>query len=179
MYTGHVTVGGSICIEALTLSGTEGSWQSSFTGVLLCALPPPLFIDPHAATRSNLNFWVLSACAFLHCLHPLITLSELRKNSELKDHALPPLHFQHYFSFLKPRSIPWTHAVESILVTVLHNFIHTVGRCVTVVSHTDAGTPLWLSVRSMVGRCITVVSHTDNDLCGCLFAACCHWLWLR
>ena len=31
MYTGHVTAGGSICIEALTNSGTPGAWQSSFT----------------------------------------------------------------------------------------------------------------------------------------------------
>jgi hypothetical protein len=27
---GHVTAGGSICIEALTLSGTSGSWQASY-----------------------------------------------------------------------------------------------------------------------------------------------------
>lgn len=29
-YTGHVTAGGSICIEALTLSGTAGSWTSQY-----------------------------------------------------------------------------------------------------------------------------------------------------
>lgn len=29
--TGHVTVGGSICIEALTLSGSPSSWQPNFT----------------------------------------------------------------------------------------------------------------------------------------------------
>lgn len=28
--TGHVTAGGSICIEALTLSGTAGSWTSQY-----------------------------------------------------------------------------------------------------------------------------------------------------
>jgi hypothetical protein len=27
MYTGHVTAGGSICLEALTNSGTAGAWQ--------------------------------------------------------------------------------------------------------------------------------------------------------
>ena len=27
---GHVTAGGSICIEALTLSGTPGSWTSQY-----------------------------------------------------------------------------------------------------------------------------------------------------
>lgn len=27
---GHVTAGGSICIEALTLSGTAGSWTSQY-----------------------------------------------------------------------------------------------------------------------------------------------------
>jgi ubiquitin-protein ligase len=31
MYTGHVTAGGSICLEALTTSGTPGSWQPDFT----------------------------------------------------------------------------------------------------------------------------------------------------
>ncbi|KAF6249727.1 ubiquitin-conjugating enzyme/RWD-like protein [Scenedesmus sp. NREL 46B-D3] len=31
MYTGHVTAGGSICLEALTCSGTPGSWQPDFT----------------------------------------------------------------------------------------------------------------------------------------------------
>ena len=30
LYAGHVTAGGSICIEALTLSGTAGSWTSQF-----------------------------------------------------------------------------------------------------------------------------------------------------
>ena len=30
MYTGYVTAGGSICIEALTLSGSRGSWQPDF-----------------------------------------------------------------------------------------------------------------------------------------------------
>lgn len=29
-YTGHVTIGGSICIEALTLSGGPGQWQPSY-----------------------------------------------------------------------------------------------------------------------------------------------------
>ncbi|KAI8472582.1 MAG: hypothetical protein J3K34DRAFT_457729 [Monoraphidium minutum] len=29
-YTGHVTIGGSICIEALTLSGGPGAWQPSY-----------------------------------------------------------------------------------------------------------------------------------------------------
>eukprot|EP00803_Ostreobium_quekettii_P002265 evm.model.scf_2590.1 EVM.evm.TU.scf_2590.1 scf_2590:1117-4689(-) len=29
-YTGHVTAGGSICIEALTLSGTPNSWQPDY-----------------------------------------------------------------------------------------------------------------------------------------------------
>jgi hypothetical protein len=29
-YSGHVTVGGSICIEALTLSGGPGGWQPSY-----------------------------------------------------------------------------------------------------------------------------------------------------
>ena len=28
---GHVTVGGSICIEALTLSGSDSSWRPTFT----------------------------------------------------------------------------------------------------------------------------------------------------
>jgi ubiquitin-conjugating enzyme E2 Q len=39
-YTGHVTAGGSVCMELLTCSGTDNSWQSSFTveGVLLVAL---------------------------------------------------------------------------------------------------------------------------------------------
>lgn len=30
LWTGHVTAGGSICIEALTLSGTAGSWTSQY-----------------------------------------------------------------------------------------------------------------------------------------------------
>jgi hypothetical protein len=30
MYTGHVTAGGSICLESLTVSGTTGSWQPTF-----------------------------------------------------------------------------------------------------------------------------------------------------
>lgn len=29
-YTGHVTIGGSICIEALTLSGGPGAWQPAY-----------------------------------------------------------------------------------------------------------------------------------------------------
>jgi len=29
-YTGHVTAGGSICIESLTESGTAGSWTSQY-----------------------------------------------------------------------------------------------------------------------------------------------------
>ena len=29
-YTGHVTIGGAICIEALTLSGGPGQWQPSY-----------------------------------------------------------------------------------------------------------------------------------------------------
>lgn len=31
MYTGHVTAGGAICLEALTCSGTPGSWQPDFS----------------------------------------------------------------------------------------------------------------------------------------------------
>jgi len=31
MYTGHVTAGGSICIEALTSSGSPGAWKPEFT----------------------------------------------------------------------------------------------------------------------------------------------------
>lgn len=31
MYTGHVTAGGSICLESLTCSGTPGSWQPDFS----------------------------------------------------------------------------------------------------------------------------------------------------
>eukprot|EP00878_Enallax_costatus_P032826 GHUV01036124.1.p2 GENE.GHUV01036124.1~~GHUV01036124.1.p2 ORF type:complete len:106 (-),score=22.36 GHUV01036124.1:2-319(-) len=31
MYSGQVSAGGSICLEALTTCGTPGSWQSSFT----------------------------------------------------------------------------------------------------------------------------------------------------
>ena len=31
MYTGHVTAGGSICVEALTCSGSPGSWQPDFS----------------------------------------------------------------------------------------------------------------------------------------------------
>ncbi|KAI3435555.1 hypothetical protein D9Q98_001620 [Chlorella vulgaris] len=40
MYTGHVTAGGSVCIEALTQSGTEGSWQASYCveGILTTVL---------------------------------------------------------------------------------------------------------------------------------------------
>ena len=30
LFAGHVTAGGSICIEALTLSGTAGSWTSQY-----------------------------------------------------------------------------------------------------------------------------------------------------
>jgi len=39
-YSGHVTAGGSVCMEMLTTSGTDRSWQASFTveGVLLVAL---------------------------------------------------------------------------------------------------------------------------------------------
>ncbi|KAG8458628.1 hypothetical protein KFE25_008425 [Diacronema lutheri] len=39
-YTGHVTAGGSVCMEMLTCSGTDNSWRSTFTveGVLLVAL---------------------------------------------------------------------------------------------------------------------------------------------
>ncbi|KAJ1619101.1 hypothetical protein T492DRAFT_1088117 [Pavlovales sp. CCMP2436] len=39
-YTGHVTAGGSVCMEILTTSGTDNSWRSTFTveGVLLVAL---------------------------------------------------------------------------------------------------------------------------------------------
>ena len=29
-YTGHVTAGGSICIEALTTTGGAGQWQSTY-----------------------------------------------------------------------------------------------------------------------------------------------------
>lgn len=31
VHTGHVTVGGSICIEALTLSNTAGSWSAAYS----------------------------------------------------------------------------------------------------------------------------------------------------
>jgi ubiquitin-conjugating enzyme E2 Q len=31
MYTGHVTAGGSICLESLTNSNSPGSWQPSFS----------------------------------------------------------------------------------------------------------------------------------------------------
>ena len=55
-YTGHVTAGGSICIEALTLSGGPNGWSSALcvesvlnlvvtnmcVTAVLCTLDPPL-----------------------------------------------------------------------------------------------------------------------------------------
>ena len=40
MYTGHVTAGGSICVEALTNTGTPNSWQRDYTfeGILTTVL---------------------------------------------------------------------------------------------------------------------------------------------
>ena len=48
MYTGHVTAGGSICVEALTNSGSPNSWQRDFTfeGVLTTVLHNMVDVEP-------------------------------------------------------------------------------------------------------------------------------------
>lgn len=37
-YTGHVTIGGAICIEALTTSGSAGAWRPSMCVESILAL---------------------------------------------------------------------------------------------------------------------------------------------
>jgi ubiquitin-conjugating enzyme E2 Q len=44
-YTGHVTAGGSVCIEALTLTGSANSWQPDFCVAGLLPLVKQNFID--------------------------------------------------------------------------------------------------------------------------------------
>ncbi len=48
MYTGHVTAGGSICVEALTNTGSPNSWQRDFTfeGVLTTVLHNMVDVEP-------------------------------------------------------------------------------------------------------------------------------------
>jgi hypothetical protein len=48
MYTGHVTAGGSICVEALTNSSSPNSWQRDFTfeGVLTTVLHNMVDVEP-------------------------------------------------------------------------------------------------------------------------------------
>jgi ubiquitin-protein ligase len=70
MYTGHVTAGGSICLEALTLSGTSGSWQPDFT------------------VESLLNVIVINMVGlFLHT-QPLCILAHTALHCVVKQHHL-------------------------------------------------------------------------------------------
>ena len=48
MYTGHVTAGGSICVEALTATGTANSWQRTFTfeNIFLMVLHNMIDVEP-------------------------------------------------------------------------------------------------------------------------------------
>lgn len=48
MYTGHVTAGGSICVEALTNTGTPNSWQRAFTfeNIFLMVLHNMIDVEP-------------------------------------------------------------------------------------------------------------------------------------
>jgi ubiquitin-conjugating enzyme E2 Q len=48
MYTGHVTAGGSICVEALTNTGTPNSWQRTFTfeNIFLMVLHNMIDVEP-------------------------------------------------------------------------------------------------------------------------------------
>lgn len=74
MYTGHVTAGGSICLEALTTSGTPGSWQPDFT---VESLMNVIVINMvRSAMQGDPVIMTLSSCT------PLILLMCLK-------HALP------------------------------------------------------------------------------------------
>lgn len=48
MYTGHVTAGGSICVEALTNTGTPNSWQRTYTfeNIFLMVLHNMIDVEP-------------------------------------------------------------------------------------------------------------------------------------
>ncbi|KXZ48861.1 hypothetical protein GPECTOR_25g446 [Gonium pectorale] len=52
MYTGHVTAGGSICIEALVASGGPGGWQADYSveGVLVLVLANMLHTEARVET---------------------------------------------------------------------------------------------------------------------------------
>ena len=48
MYTGHVTAGGSICVEMLTNTGTENAWQRThtFEGIVTTVLHNMIDVEP-------------------------------------------------------------------------------------------------------------------------------------
>jgi ubiquitin-protein ligase len=64
MYTGHVTAGGSICLEALTCSGTPGSWQPDFTVESLLNV-----IVVNMVRLDTISYWIqhsVGCCCFHH-----------------------------------------------------------------------------------------------------------------
>eukprot|EP01047_Picozoa_sp_COSAG01_P026385 COSAG01_NODE_1698_length_9457_cov_26.121073_7_plen_74_part_00 len=55
LYTGHVTAGGSVCVEALTQTGTAGAWRRTFTveGVVTTVLINMIDVEPVRTTAGS------------------------------------------------------------------------------------------------------------------------------
>jgi hypothetical protein len=55
LYTGHVTAGGSVCVEALTQTGTAGGWRRTFTveGVVTTVLINMIDVEPVRITTGH------------------------------------------------------------------------------------------------------------------------------
>ncbi len=62
MYTGHVTAGGSICLEALTTTGTPGSWQSTMSVISLLNVIVMNWIDCEEVGPMPICSVLLHAC---------------------------------------------------------------------------------------------------------------------
>ena len=82
MYTGHVTAGGSICLEALTLSGSPGSWQPSYTAEGMLHLVVLNMIDtPSVHVQTPTGPGGLSGPLRIDFTNPLIPYSALEARS--------------------------------------------------------------------------------------------------
>lgn len=55
MYTGHITAGGSVCVEALSTSGTPGAWQRTFTfeGIMTTVLHNMIDVEAQAVRTAT------------------------------------------------------------------------------------------------------------------------------
>lgn len=95
-YTGHVTAGGSVCIEALTQSGSQGSWSPEYNveSMLTVVINNMLHCESYYVRVSLARFPADAQCiqklwpglSYLHA--PLSTHAQIFAN------ALGPWHFR-------------------------------------------------------------------------------------